>query len=96
MYLVSNLPFAKEMLQNVASKSLYASDDTENLIKPLNCTECGCMRRKGKVVAVHVMTACGAVELQLHSFCNLALAGSRWSASSYGRFTLKTRNRNTH
>jgi len=35
MYLVSNLPFTKEMLQNVASKSLYASDDRENLIKTL-------------------------------------------------------------
>jgi len=35
MYLVSNWPFTKEMLQNVASKSLYASDDRENLIKTL-------------------------------------------------------------
>jgi hypothetical protein len=29
MYLVSKWPFTKEMLQNVASKSLYASDDRE-------------------------------------------------------------------
>jgi hypothetical protein len=33
MYLVSNLPFTKEMLQNVASKSLYASHNRENLSK---------------------------------------------------------------
>jgi len=51
------------MLQNVASKSLYASDDRENLIKPLNCADCGCVRRKGKVVAVHDMKACGAAEV---------------------------------
>jgi len=63
MYLVSNWPFTKQMLQNVASKSLYASDDSENLIKPLKSGVSGCMRRKGKVVAVHLMTAYGAVEV---------------------------------
>ena len=51
------------MLQNVASKSLYASDDRENLIKPLKNGDCCCIRRKAKVVAMHDMTAYGAVEV---------------------------------
>jgi hypothetical protein len=51
------------MLQNVASKSLYASHNTENLTKPLESGVCSCMRRKGKVVTVHVMKAYGAVEV---------------------------------
>jgi hypothetical protein len=63
MYLVSKWPFTKEMLQNVASKSLYASDDREKPHQHLESGDCGCMRRKGKVVAVHVMTAYGAVEV---------------------------------
>jgi hypothetical protein len=62
MYLVSKWPFTKEMLQNVASKSLYASDDRENLIKPLNSEDFGCMRRKGRVVAVHDFKASGVAE----------------------------------
>jgi hypothetical protein len=31
------------------------------LIKPLKCGDCGCMRRKAKVVAMHVITAYGVV-----------------------------------
>jgi len=63
MYLVSNLPFTREMLQNVATISLYASHNKENLNKPLKTGVCVCMRRKGKVVAVHVMKVCGAIEV---------------------------------
>jgi len=63
MYLVSNWPFTKQMLKNVASKSLYASYDREKLIKRLNCGDCSCKRRKGNVVAVHAMKACGALEV---------------------------------
>jgi hypothetical protein len=35
----------------------------KNLVKPLNCVECGCMRRKGRVVAVHAIKAYGAAEV---------------------------------
>jgi hypothetical protein len=78
------------MLQNVASKSLYASDDRENLIKPLNCADFGCMGRKGRFVAVHDFKASGAAEVQLHSFYTSALAGDKWTTSSNGNFTFKT------
>jgi hypothetical protein len=35
----------------------------KTLIKPVNCGECGCLRRKGKVVAVHAIKVSGAVEV---------------------------------
>jgi hypothetical protein len=35
----------------------------KNLIKPLNCVDRGCMRRKGKVVAMHDIKVSGAVEV---------------------------------
>ena len=63
MYLVSKWPLTKEMLQNVTSKSLYSSHNMENLTKPLKTAVCNCMRRKVKVVAVHVMKVYGAVEV---------------------------------
>jgi len=63
MYLVSKWPLTKEMLQNVTSKSFYSSHNMENLTKPLKTAVCSCMRRKGKVVAVHVMKVYGAVEV---------------------------------
>jgi len=77
------------------SHSIYTSDNRENLTKPLKTGVCGCMRRKGKVVAVQVMKACEAVEVYFHSFYNSALAGGKWSASSHGRFTIKRRTLNT-
>jgi hypothetical protein len=33
------------------------------LIKPVNCEDCGCMRRIGKVVAVHAIKVYGAAEV---------------------------------
>jgi hypothetical protein len=35
----------------------------KTLIKRVNCVECGCMRRKGYVVAVHNIKASGAIEV---------------------------------
>jgi hypothetical protein len=35
----------------------------KNLIKPLESGDCACMRRKSKVVAMHIMTAYGTVEV---------------------------------
>ena len=46
----------------------------KNLIKPLNCAECGFMRRKGRVVAVHSIKVYGAAEVEPESFCTSALA----------------------
>ena len=54
----------------------------ENHTKPLNCVECGCMR-KGKVVAVHAMEAYGAVEVYFDSFYTSELAGGKWLARSH-------------
>ena len=82
MYLVSKWQFTKKCYKMLPVSHSVHQTIGKNLIKPLKSGDCGCMRRKAKVVAVHVMTAYGAVEVKLHSFYTSALAGDKWSASS--------------
>ena len=63
MYLVSKWPFTKEMLQNVASKSLYASDDREKPHQTPQKWRLWLYEKKAIVVAMHVMTGYGAAEV---------------------------------
>jgi hypothetical protein len=46
---------------------------------------------KGKLISVHVIKACGGVEVQSQIFLTAAIGGGNWSASHYGCFTPRER-----